>query len=312
MTVVIDAVLIVAGFLFLIKGADFFVDGAVSVAKRFGIPQIVIGLTVVAFGTSMPEAAVSIDSAIKGSDGIAIGNVLGSNILNILLILGVSACISRLTVARDTVRFEIPYMIGISVVLLLFGLFQRDLNRVTGAVLWVFFILFLLYLVRQAKKENTSDGEETGKILPVPRTVLYLLGGLGAVIVGSNLAVDGAKGLAEFIGISDRIIGLTIVAFGTSLPELVTSVIAGKKGNSGIAIGNIVGSNIFNILFILGTTLLINPMPFAREFLFDGVAAIVSAVLLWLCVVRKKELGRRAGVFLLAVYAGYFVLLLLQ
>lgn len=315
MMVVIDLMLIVVGFFFLIKGADFFVDGAVSVANRLKIPQIVIGLTVVAFGTSMPEAAVSIGSAIKGNAGIAIGNVLGSNILNILLILGVSACICKLSVARNTVRYEIPFMIGISIVLFLFGLFQKNLNWITGIVLWILFLAFLFYLVRQSKKQENGEQDEEkapGEILEVWKTILYLAGGLAAVIWGSNIAVDGATGLAQFIGISDRVIGLTIVAFGTSLPELVTSIIAGRKGNADIAIGNIVGSNIFNILFILGTTALIETIPFESAFLLDGVVTIAAAVLLWLCVVRKKELNRKSGVLLLVVYAVYFVWLLVQ
>lgn len=206
-------------------------------------------------------------------------------------------------------------MIVISTLFFLFGFFQKNLNWITGIVLWVLFLAFLFYLVRQSKRQETAEptGEEAqGEILEVWKTILYLAGGLAAVIWGSNIAVDGATGLAQFIGISDRVIGLTIVAFGTSLPELVTSIIAGKKGNADIAIGNIVGSNIFNILFILGTTLLIREIPFESAFLIDGVVAIIAAVLLWICVVRKKELNRKSGILLLVVYAVYFAWLLDQ
>lgn len=315
MNFLINLVLLVVGFVLLIKGADYFVEGASKIADKLGIPQLVIGLTIVAFGTSAPEAAISISSAIKGNTGIAIGNIIGSNIMNILLILGITSCITVLKVAKSTVYYEIPFVIFITTVLVVIGGTQGKLGFVSGIILWALFILFFVYLIKMAKS-GKSDGivEEgeayDGKKDSMIKLIFITLAGMAAIVIGSDLTVDGATEIAKILGISDRIIGLTIVAFGTSLPELITSVTAGIKGKADIAIGNIVGSNIFNILFVLGTTSLIKSVPYSTNFVIDGIVAIAAAVLLLLGVVRKKQLGRMAGIIMLIAYAGYFAYLI--
>lgn len=309
---ILNLALLVVGFILLIKGADFFVAGASGIAEKFRIPQIVIGLTIVAFGTSAPEAAISISAGFKGSTGISIGNILGSNILNILLILGITACITALKVQKNTVMIEIPFTIFITVVLVVLGNTMGKLNRVTGVVLWILFLLFLAYLFYTAYK-GRKEGEPDScphQMQPMWKLLLVTVAGLAAVVIGSDITVDSASAIASELGMSDRLIGLTIVAFGTSLPELVTSVMAAKKGQADIAIGNIVGSNIFNILFVLGTTSLVCPIPYdAARFLVDGIVCIGAAVLLWLCVLKNKELRRWGGILFLVAYAGYFIYL---
>lgn len=308
--VLLQLVLIAVGFTFLIKGADWFVDGAAGVAGKFGIPQLVIGLTIVAMGTSMPEAAVSITAAFKGSADITIGNIVGSNILNILIILGITAVIVSIAVAKSTVRYEIPFMIGISVLLLVLGYTGNTVNRVEGVILWAAFISYLVYLMMMAKK-NKEEGDEELKDKPLWKLLLAIVVGVTLVVFGSDISVDAATRLAEIMGMSERFIGLTIVALGTSLPELVTSVSAARKGAADIAIGNIVGSNIFNILFVVGTTALITPVTFAAKFVVDTLIAIAAAVLLLVCVAKKQRLSRKDGIAMLLGYAGYFTYLIM-
>lgn len=309
MEIVLQFGLLVLGFVMLIKGADWFVDGAAGVASKLGIPQLIIGLTIVAMGTSAPEAAVSISSAMKGSADITIGNVVGSNIMNVLVILGLTASIVTIKVAKSTVRVEIPFMIGITVLLLALGMTGNVITFAEGIVLWVAFIVYLAYLFVMAKK-NKETTEKQEKQKPLWLLAVLIVVGAAMIVLGSNFAVDGASAIAGAFGLSERFIGLTIVALGTSLPELVTSVTAAKKGNADIAIGNIVGSNIFNILFVVGTTALITPVAFASNFLIDSLVGIAAAVVLWLGVIRKNQLGRAVGLLMLAGYAVYFVYLL--
>ncbi len=309
MNILMQAVIMAIGFFMLIKGADWFVDGASGIASKLGIPQLVIGLTIVAMGTSAPETAVSLSSALKGNAGICIGNVIGSNILNVLVILGVSALLVNLKVAASTVRYEIPYMIFITIVLLLFGYTDSEISLFEGAVLWVLFIVYLAYLFVMAKKNKVSD-DNVQKNISIWRLILYVVLGLVLIVWGSDVTVDSATAIAQMIGISDRFIGLTIVALGTSLPELVTSVTAAKRGNADIAIGNIVGSNIFNILFVIGTTAFITPVVFAQNFLVDTVIAIFTGLILWVGIYKKRMMGRKLGAVMLLGYAVYFVWLL--
>ena len=303
--ILLQAFLLIAGFVLLVKGADVFVDGAAAVAKKFGIPELVIGLTIVAFGTSAPEAAVSITAAFKGNADISVGNILGSNIMNVLVILGIATIITPLVVANSTVKVELPFMIGISVLFLVLG-FDGKISRLDGGILWVAFIAYLVYLFKMTKDNPDAEADEK-ELLSVWKAITFILLGMLMIVFGSRFVVSSASDLARIFGMSERFIGLTIVAFGTSLPELVTSVIAAKKGSADIAIGNIVGSNIFNILFVLGTSSLIIPIGFADKFLFDAVFAIGSAVLLWLCSFKDKKLHRGSGVLMLVCYVGYFV-----
>ncbi len=302
---------LVAGFVLLVKGADFFVDGAVGIAARFGIPQLVIGLTIAAMGTSMPEAAVSITSALKGSAGITVGNVVGSNIMNILVILGLTAVITPIAVQRSTRRFEIPGMIAVSVLFLVFGYTGGEIVRFEGIIMWLVFIGYLGYLLWIAKNNKAEESDEEDKKWSLPVQLIAIVGGIAAIVLGSDLAVDGATAIAKAFGMSDRIIGLTIVAFGTSLPELVTSVTAARRGKADIAIGNIVGSNIFNILFVAGTTALITPVVFEAKFVVDSIIAIVAAVILLVSVCNKDmKLKRPAGAVMLVCYGVYLAYLI--
>ena len=305
--IILELFLLALGFSMLVKGADWFVDGTSGMARKLGIPQLVVGLTIVAMGTSAPEAAVSITAALKNNAGIAIGNVIGSNILNILIILGVTAVITTVAIQKSTLYVEIPYMLVVTIVLILMGL-DGKVSRIEGILLWGMFLIYLAYLYYLAKKgkeEKEKVEESIWKLI-----VSAILGG-AIVVWGSDITVDAATKIAQILGMSERFIGLTIVALGTSLPELVTSVTAARKGNADIAIGNIVGSNIFNILFVIGTAALIIPVPYTTRFLMDGVIAIMAGVLLWIAVFWKMELRRSWGIVMLAAYAAYFVYLLL-
>lgn len=305
---VLQIFILLVGFLLLVKGADWFVEGAAGIAKKLGIPQLVIGLTIVAMGTSMPEAAVSITAALQGNAGITIGNIVGSNILNILIILGVTALITNVAIQKSTLYYEIPYMLIITVVLMIFGITGVEITFAEGIIFWILFIVFLGYLFVMSKKGGSQ--EDAGvKDIPVWKCILFMVIGGVMVVKGSDFAVSGASEIARFFGMSERFIGLTIVAFGTSLPELVTSVTAAKKGNAGIAIGNIVGSNIFNILFVIGTTALICTVPFESKFIIDTVIAIVSGVVLWLGTIKYRELRKPCGIVMLLGYAAYFIYL---
>ena len=305
---VLQVFVLLVGFLLLVKGADWFVEGAAGIARKLGISQLVIGLTIVAMGTSMPEAAVSITSALNRNAGITIGNIVGSNILNILIILGITAVITNVAIQKSTLFYEIPFMIGITVLLMIFGITDSKVTLIEGVIFWILFIMFLGYLFVMSKKGIDQEEEEV-KDIPAWKCILFMLIGGIMVVKGSDFAVSGASEMARFFGMSERFIGLTIVAFGTSLPELVTSVTAAKKGNAGIAIGNIVGSNIFNILFVIGATALICAVPFESKFIIDSVIAVMSGIILWLGTIRNKELRKPCGIVMLLGYAAYFAYL---
>ena len=307
MEMLIQLALLAVGFVLLVKGADWFVDGAASVAAKLGIPQLVIGLTIVAMGTSAPEAAVSLTAAFHGNADITIGNVVGSNIMNVLVILGLAAMICPMAVAKLTVFVDIPVTLVMSLVI--FGLgFDGSISRLDAAILLVVFIGYLSYLFTMTKKGLISgESEEEGaKIQSVPKALLFTALGLALIIVGSSLAVDAASAIAKMLGLSERFIGLTIVALGTSLPELFTSVAAAMKKNPDMAIGNIVGSNIFNILFIVGLSGMVIPVPFAPAFRFDMIFAAGTMLLLLLLSLPNRRLGRVDGFILLMGYIAYF------
>ncbi len=309
MNIVIFGASLLFGFVLLIKGSEFFVDGAAGIAVRFGIPQMVIGLTIVAMGTSAPEAAVSITAAIGGNADITVGNIVGSNILNVLLILGIASVIVSIAVEKASIRYDIPYMIFCSVLLLFQG-YDGKIGIVDGVVLWIAFLVYLFYLFMQARKRR--DAEETIPCESIWKLILFCVGGIVAILLGSRLAVYGATEMARLYGISERVIGLTIVALGTSLPELFTSVTAARKGNAEIAIGNIVGSNIFNILFIIGTTAFIRVVPYERRFLFDTIVMIATGIILLLCVLKKHKLTRAGGMLMLFCYSLYLGYLFME
>lgn len=306
----LELLLLALGFSLLVKGADWFVEGASGIANKFGIPQLVIGLTIVAMGTSAPETAVSITAALRGNADIAVGNVVGSNILNVLIILGISSVITSIAVAKTTIRYEIPIMLVITFLLLTFGSIGGTICLWEGIVLLICFVLYLLYMFVMIKKGEMQADELADTNKPLWKMLLAGVVGLALVILGSDFTVDAATEIAKMIGLSDKFIGLTVVALGTSLPELFTSVIAARKGKADIAIGNIVGSNIFNILFVIGTSALIIPVKFEMSFVVDCLIAAAAGGILWLCVFRKKKLTRIDGIIMLACYAAYFGYLL--
>lgn len=308
MKMLLQFLLLAVGFVMLVKGADWFVDGASGIAEKFRIPPLIIGLTIVAMGTSAPEAAVSITATLKGTADITVGNIVGSNILNVLVILGLSSVITPLAVGKSTVRYELPFLIGITVLLLLLGL-DGTVSLTDGLILLLFFALYLAYLFVMAKK-GMAEIEESDKHLKLWQALLATAVGLALVIYGSDLTVDAASAIARMLGLSERFIGLTIVALGTSLPELVTSVTAARKGSADIAIGNIVGSNVFNILFVVGLSSLVRPVPFAANFRVDLLVALAAVVFLLLASFRKRKLSRVDGAIMLAGYAAYFVYLI--
>ncbi len=316
--------LFVLGFVLLIKGADYLVKGASSIAKRFNVSDLVIGLTIVAFGTSMPEFIVNVLASLNGSAGLAIGNVLGSNIANILLILGISAAIYPLSVQKNTTWKEIPFSFLASLALLfvvndniLSNQENNFISRGDGLVLILFFIIFLYYTFLIAKntdeKENLSSTEEITKI-PVWQSVVFVIGGITGLMLGGQWIVDGAIKIASSLGLSETIIGLTVVAVGTSLPELATSALAAFKKETDIAIGNVVGSNIFNILWILGASAVINPIPFNNDSNFDVLVVLFTTILLfaYLFVGKKHALERWQGYSFVILYILYTTYLVFQ
>ncbi len=310
--------LLIVAFYMLSKGADWFVDGAAGIATKLHIPQLIIGLTIVAMGTSAPEAAVSISSAFtpNGAD-ITISNIVGSNILNVLIILGISAVITSLAVDKNTFIIDIPVTIGATVLLMIFGL-DKVITWWEALIFLVIFTSYIVFLILKAMKERATTNDANLEVLPTEevkeistiKAIFLVIVGLVLIVLGSQGAVESATYLAEKMGVDDKLIGLTVVALGTSLPELFTSVKAAIKGNADIAIGNIVGSNIFNILFIVGLTGVITPVPFASSFMIDSLVALFAVVLLLVASLKNKKLGRIGGAIMLLSYAGYFVYLL--
>lgn len=300
----LQVLLLVIGIIVVIKGADWLTSGAVGMAERIGVPQIIIGLTIVAMGTSMPEFFVSLLSAINGTPDLAVGNIVGSNIFNALLIVGCAAMVAPIAIQRTTVKKDIPVAVFAS--LLLMGMtLDGQISRIDAAILFVIFLAYLWITLRGAKTEEGSSQEEEKKPMPVLKAGILVFVGLACLIFGSDVFVDNATAIAHAMGISDAVIGLTIVAGGTSLPELATSVVAAKKGNSGIAIGNVLGSNVFNILMILGVTGLITPMTISGITIVDLSMMVISMILLWLFSFTKYRIERWEGVLLAAIFIGY-------
>lgn len=304
---VVQILFLILGFVLLMKGADWFVDGASALASKLGIPQIVIGLTIVAFGTSAPEAAVSITSGLAGSPDLAISNIVGSNILNVLLILGIASVITPIAIQKNTLRYEIPFTAFITVLLLGLGLMGGSVSRLDGVIFLVLMAAFMVYLIILSKNQKPSEEDAPAKPMAIWKMIVFIIVGGAGIIFGSQFCVESATSIATHFGMSERMIGLTIVAFGTSLPELITSVTAARKGNADIAIGNVVGSNIFNILFVLGTTAVITPIKYTSAFIVDNVMALIAMILLFVFVIKNKKLGRIGGIVMLLSYVTYFV-----
>ena len=309
-SMLINVALLVAGVCVVLKGADWLTDGAVGMASRFGVSQFVIGVTIVAMGTSMPEFCVSMVSALKGTPDLAVGNVVGSNIFNTLLIVGCSALVAPIAVKRSTVKRDMLFGIVASVLMLLFCL-DGAIGRADAAVLLALFACFLLFTLRQSRP--SSDVSQTAACAsPLWRQAVSAAAGLAALIVGSNVFVDNASFIASRLGVSDAVIGLTIVAGGTSLPELATSIVAARKGNSDIAIGNVMGSNVFNILMIIGVTTLVQPMSIVGITPADLLVLVGSILLMWLFCRTKYRVERWEGAVLVLIFGSYITYLLAQ
>lgn len=318
---IIAIVYLVVGFILLVKGADFFVEGASSIAKKLHIPSIVIGLTIVAFGTSAPELAVSMSAALKGSNDIAIGNVVGSNIFNVLVVLGASAAITPVMVGKSIIRKDYPLCIFTTVLLgvlcldvVLFQASSMKIGRMDGIILLIVFVIFMYWTLRDGLKEreNLKQDAEQEENISMIKSVVITIAGLILIIIGADLAVDGAKDLARAFGFSEALIGLTIVAFGTSLPELVTSIVAARKGESDIAVGNVIGSNLFNILMILGVSATILPMKVSDTYIYDIVILTLVMVLTYIPIVRTKKVSRFMGIIMVGCYIVYTAYLIMR
>jgi cation:H+ antiporter len=307
--------LIILGFVLLIKGADFLVNGASGIAKKFGIPEIIVGLTIVSIGTSMPELFVSLTSSLKGYSDVSIGNVIGSNLCNLLLILGITTCIRDIKFERNTKYIEIPFLIGTT---FLFFCFGQDgiISRLEAIILIVLFICFILYtIITSNSQKNSEDNFENvvkEENISVIKSIFQILIGVIALKFGGDFVVENATQIARIIGISDKVISVTIIAFGTSLPELITSVLASIKGNTDIAIGNIIGSNIFNLLLIIGISAVINPIIFNLTYNFDLIYLVVAILILFIIphAGKKEYMTKWGGIIYLIMYAIYMVHLL--
>jgi cation:H+ antiporter len=306
---ILSVALLIIGFILLFRGSDAFIDAAASSAQKLHIPRLIIGTTLVAMGTSAPEAAISITAALRGSDGISIGNIIGSNITNIFLILGLTAVIGAPLIHKNTRQYELPFVGMITLLLCLIGLWFGAISRGAALLFLVLFVGFIAYTIVMARR-GSGDGTEI-KDISWGKTVIMIILGLAAIVGGGELITQSATKIATYFGASDRIIGLTLVAFGTSLPELVVSVTAAVKHEYDMAIGNIVGSNIFNILFVLGTAAMIRPMPFEKAFVTDGAIALMAVTMLMMFTAKNAKLGRTGGIIFLCAYAGYLVYLIL-
>lgn len=298
-----DYILLIIGFALLVKGADFFVDGAASLARKLGVSAAIVGLTIVAMGTSAPEAAVSITAGIQGINEIAVGNVLGSNLFNLLFILGICMMIKPIPTAGCTLKRDFPWAIC-TTLLFIPMIADGKLSLLEGIILLTLFAVYIGWMVYQSIKNRVKVEDET-KTMPLPKSIVLLLVGLGMIILGGQFVVNSATSIAETFGMSQTLIGLTICAIGTSLPELVTSVVAARKGESELAVGNVIGSNIFNLLFILGTTVVIHPFSVESVMLVDTVILLVATVLMLFFSFTKRSCTRGEGIISLVAYLGY-------
>ena len=331
-SVLIAVLVLLVGFLLLIKGADAFVDGSSAVARRLRVPGLVIGLTIVAMGTSLPELAVSVTAALAGSNEIAVSNVTGSNIFNLMIVLGFSSLFTPLSVSRESLTHEFPYSVACALLLAVMGATGAaapgtigSISRIEGVVLLIFFALFLLYTLREANKaRKITRQEEKEELMSLGKSLLLILVGMLAIKFGGDFVVGGdtvvaghelaygAVALARVFGMTDTLIGLTIVAIGTSLPELVTSIAAARKNQLGMAVGNVIGSNIFNILFILGITSVIHPVAFTGENLIDTIIVVAFSALVWRFTWTKHTLVRKEGLTMIGLYALFLLYAVLR
>ncbi len=310
------------GFVLLIKGADFFVEGSSSVAKKFHVPAMLIGMTIVAMGTSLPECAVSVTASLANNNSLAVSNVIGSNIFNLMVVCGACALFSPLTIRQDTLKKEFPLSIICAALMLVLGYIGMTLGHIDGIIFLVLFVGYLLWMIQSAKKARAavlSDPGQSGQIeqaefveeniaiLPTWKSLIFIIGGMIAIKFGGDFVVDGASSIASSMGLSQTLIGLTIVAMGTSLPELVTSLVASKKGEVDMALGNVIGSDIFNILFVLGIATVISPISFLMENVIDIILLIIMSLIVLAFAWTRQQINRKEGILMLLMYAAYMV-----
>lgn len=311
LSLIFTFLILIAGFVLLIKGADFFVEGSASIAKMLRVPSLIIGMTIVAMGTSLPECSVSITASLTGQNSLAVSNAVGSNIFNLMVVCGVCALFTPLKVKTDTLKKDFPFSVICAGLLLALGYVGMVLGREDGIILLVIFVLFLLYMIRSAIKARNAgktveiEGEDA-QIHPVWKSILFIVLGAAAIAWGGDLVVDSASVIAAAFGMSQTLIGLTICAIGTSLPELVTSIVAARKNQVDMALGNVIGSNIFNILFVLGIGASISPIGFITENMIDIAILIAMSLIVWIFTWSKRRVNRAEGICMLLLYVAYW------
>ena len=317
-------VLLVVGFVLLIKGADFFVEGSSSIAKRLRVPSIIIGLTIVAMGTSLPETAVSVTASVVNNNALAISNVIGSNIFNLMFVIGVCSILAQINVQRETITRDIPFSVICALLLAGLGILSvgdaqgYTLGHLDGIIFLVLFAGYIILMIRSALKARAEghtvviEGEDELKILSYPKSILFIVGGAAAIALGGDLTVDTASRIAVELGMSQTLVGLTIVSIGTSLPELVTSIVAARKNEVDMAVGNAVGSNVFNILMVLGIASAINPISILRENLIDIMVLVVFSILVWAFAASRRKIDKKEGIAMVCLYLVYAIYIILR
>lgn len=302
--IIIQVVLLLVGFVFLIKGSDMFVDGASSIASLLKIPTVIVGLTIVAFGTSAPEAAVSITSSITGNNAMAVSNVIGSNMFNLLMVIGVSALLSELLMEKSVLDQDLPFLVGITALFAAFIVINWNISSIEGIILLIILAIYLYFVIRNAMKSSDAQQVEKPK-LTTKKSILFMIIGLIGIVLGGDLVVDSASYIAIAFGMSETLVGLTIVAIGTSLPEFVTSLTALKKGENQLVIGNVIGSNIFNILFVLGASSAISAIPLDSSMLIDVIFMVVVTVICFIFGKTQDKFDKKEGAILILLFAVY-------
>jgi cation:H+ antiporter len=309
--IIIQVVLLLVGFLFLIKGSDFFVDGASSIASHLKIPTIIVGLTIVAFGTSAPEAAVSITSSLTGSNAMAVSNVIVSNLFNMLMVIGIAALLSNLLMEKSVLKKDLPFLVAITLLFAIFIFIGWDITNIEGIILLIILAGYIIYLIRGSKKSKNANDVEAAKFT-LPKSIILIIIGLAGIIIGGDLVVDSASAIAIALGMSETLVGLTIVAIGTSLPELVTSITALRKGENQLVIGNVIGSNIFNILFVLGASSAISRIPLDSSMLIDVLFMMGVTILCFIFGKTQDKYDKKEGVILIALFIAYMAFAILR
>ncbi|MEE0939907.1 calcium/sodium antiporter [Methanobrevibacter sp.] len=310
-SIILQFVLLIVGFVFLIKGSDFFVDGASSVASLLKIPTIIVGLTIVAFGTSAPEAAVSITSSLTGSNAMAVSNVIGSNLFNILMVIGICALLGDLLMEKSVLNKDLPFLVGITLLLAIFIFMGWNIANIEGIILLLILICYIFYLVKNARKSKDANVVEKAKLTPL-KSAIFIIVGLTGIVVGGDLVVNSASNIAIALGMSETLVGLTIVAIGTSLPELVTSLTALKKGENQLVIGNVIGSNIFNILFVLGASSAISQIPLDPSMMTDVLFMVGVTILCFIFGKTQEKYDKKEGIILVSLFVIYMAFAILR